>query len=145
MGREMAVDAAAMAILYFCRGKNQGHFSAFVVESSVLSVSIMSISSSGCDHIVQESESTIKALRTEISVIPTIGTCRPGLFRIMRTRITRTGCGHQPWHTYSIRCSDKILSATAHQMQHSQVLPGYPHTSVGAYVPNCDLCNLTIA
>ena len=67
MGGEMAADAAAMATLYFCRGKNRGHYSAFVVESLVLSVSIMSISSSGCDHIVQESESTIKALRTEIS------------------------------------------------------------------------------
>ena len=31
--------------------------------------------------------------------------------------------------TYSIQCSDTV----AHQIQHSQVLPGYPHSSAGAY------------
>ena len=42
-------------------------------------------------------------------------------------------CTHR--HTYSIQCSDKMhtLSAIAHQMWHSQVLPGYPHSSAGTY------------
>ena len=37
--------------------------------------------------------------------------------------------------TYSVQCSDKKkkLSATAHQMQRTQVLPGYPHSSAGTY------------
>ena len=83
-----------------------------------------------------------------------VGACKPGLlpglFWTMRTHIMRTGrkahgnytvhsneyCICMPKHRrmYSIQCSDKkILSAIVHQMQHSQVLPGYPHSSAGAY------------
>ena len=91
-----------------------------------------------------------------------IGTCRPGhtralpgLFQIMPTHITRTGC-EDTWSTgeacpqtpyiayaciwmqrctYSVQCSDKIHfpQVHAHQMQRSQVLPGYAHSSAGTY------------
>ena len=40
---------------------------------------------------------------------------------------------HQHWSTYGVQCV-VTKHAIAHQMRGSQVLPWYPHTSVGAYV-----------
>ena len=65
-----------------------------------------------------------------------IGACRPGLFRIMRTHITRTRHKDMWSSAFSIcmhrcrYCIDKICFV--HQMRHSQVLPGCPHSSTGA-------------
>ena len=42
-------------------------------------------------------------------------------------------CAYTHRCTYSVQCSDKIRSAIVHQTRLSQVLPGYPHSSAGAY------------
>ena len=57
----------------------------------------------------------------------------PGYFEVLHTPITRTGredARHALRPAYSVV---QYASAIAHQMQRSQVLPGYPHSSAGAY------------
>ena len=87
--------------------------------------------------------------------IPRYTQALPGLFRIMCTHITRTGREDTLHALYSLcvlmhadvriaySVVTKYASAIAHQMQHSQVLPGYPHSSAGAYGHNLIYC-LTI-
>ena len=68
-----------------------------------------------------------------------------GLFQIMHTHITRIEhedtwppaysiCMHR--RMYSVQCSDKIhFPQLCIKCKRGQVLPGYPHSSAGAYGP----------
>ena len=67
------------------------------------------------------------------------GQAHLGIARVILNHITKTGredtwspayniCVHR--RTYSVQCSDKIPFL---QLRHSQVLPGYPHSSAGIY------------
>ena len=82
----------------------------------------------------------------DYKIYPHIGVCRPGLFRIMRTHITRNRCKDPPPHiAYASRTDVHIAYSVgtkyafhncASNASYSQVLPGYPHSSAGAYAPS---------